>query len=244
MRIVFLGTVGYHPNEHRETTCLMLPEAGVVFDAGTGFFRVAEHLQTDELDIFLSHAHLDHVVGLTYFLVPILTGRCRAARLHGQPEKLEAVRDNLFSEHLFPIWPGYEMIPLADPITLRDGGVVTHRPLIHPGGSIGYRVDWADRSLAIITDTELNEGYLDFVRGVDLLVHECNFGDDRAEIARQYGHSSTSAVAELAARAGVGRLVLTHFDPTADNDDPIGIETARKIFPATELAYDKMEIEF
>ena len=60
MRLLFLGTGGYHPNERRHTAGLMLPELGVVFDAGSSFFRVQSRLQTKELDVFLTHAHLDH----------------------------------------------------------------------------------------------------------------------------------------------------------------------------------------
>lgn len=65
MKLVLLGTTGYHPNRRRHTACMFLPEVGVVLDAGTGMFRVRDHLATSHLDIFLTHAHLDHVVGLT-----------------------------------------------------------------------------------------------------------------------------------------------------------------------------------
>ena len=36
MRLMFLGTGGYHPTESRHTACLFQPETGLVFDAGTG----------------------------------------------------------------------------------------------------------------------------------------------------------------------------------------------------------------
>ncbi|MGH7140272.1 MAG: MBL fold metallo-hydrolase, partial [Pirellulales bacterium] len=74
MQLAVLGTAGYHPNEARHTACFMLPEVGVVLDAGSGFFRVGPRLLTDELDIFLTHTHLDHVFGLT-FLFDVLYGR-------------------------------------------------------------------------------------------------------------------------------------------------------------------------
>ena len=43
MKLLLLGTSGYHPSEQRQTACLMLPEVGIVLDAGTGFFRVRQH---------------------------------------------------------------------------------------------------------------------------------------------------------------------------------------------------------
>ena len=48
MKLVLLGTGGYHPNQLRHTACVMLPEIGLIFDAGTSFFRVPEYLQTDQ----------------------------------------------------------------------------------------------------------------------------------------------------------------------------------------------------
>jgi len=93
MRLLFLGTGGYHPNERRHTACLMLPELGVVLDAGSSVFRISARMETKELDVFLTHPHLDHVQGMTNFLVPMLKGeitRCRvsrAARYHCRRER-------------------------------------------------------------------------------------------------------------------------------------------------------------
>lgn len=244
MRLQFLGTGGYHPNERRHTTCVMLPELGVIFDAGTGFFRVAERLQTENVQIYLSHAHLDHVVGLTYFIVPLLLGKVKSVEVFSGEQYLQTIREHLCSELLFPAPLPFTFSPLAEKIMLPDEGVLTYREQKHPGGSIGYRIDWPDRSLAFITDTTADGSYADFIRGVDVLIHECNFPDDLAEWAVKTGHSHTTPVAQLARDAGVGRLILTHIDPQRPDDDPIGLAIARTIFTATDLAEDLMEIEF
>ncbi|HEX5471716.1 MAG TPA: hypothetical protein VFW73_07500 [Lacipirellulaceae bacterium] len=65
MKLVLLGTGGYFPTSRRQTACLMLPEIGVVLDAGSGICRIGKYLRTDYLEIFLTHAHLDHIAGLT-----------------------------------------------------------------------------------------------------------------------------------------------------------------------------------
>jgi ribonuclease Z len=244
MHIRFLGTGGYHPNERRHTSCVMVPESGLVFDAGSSFFRVEQHLQTEELDIFLSHAHLDHIIGLTFFIVPMVRGKVRKVRVHSQPQYLLAIREHLYAQAVFPVKPNFEMHPLAERIRISDGGVVTHRLLEHPGGSIGYRVDWPDRSLAYVTDTPADGSCVEFLRGVDVLIHECNFPDDMPEMAQQTGHSCTSPVARVARDAGVGQLWLTHIDPEFTSDDPVGIEAARKIFPNTHYAEDQLSIEW
>jgi ribonuclease BN (tRNA processing enzyme) len=222
----------------------MLPEAGVIFDAGTSFFRVASFLATRDLHIFLTHSHLDHIAGLTYFLVPMLTGRVSRAVVHSAPEYLEAVQSHLFSQPVFPVKPGYEFRPLDARVILPDGGVLTHSRLKHPGGTLGYRIDWPGKALAYITDTIADGSYTAFLRGVDLLIHECNFSDEGAALAGKTGHSYTTAVARIARDAGAKRLYLTHFDPQHPEDDPIGLPAARAIFPMTELAEDLAEVEF
>lgn len=248
MRLVFLGTGGYHPNERRHTLSVMLPEIGLVFDAGTGFFRASGLLETRTLDIFLSHAHLDHVVGLPWLLVPLNRGDLERVRIHGPVDTLQAVREHLLAAPLFPVELGaefgYEFVPLTEQVPVGRGGVLRHVVLNHPGGSVGYRIDWPDRSLACITDTSPGGDYVEFLRGVDLLVHECNFPDDATDWAIKTGHSHTGAVAQLARDAQVGRLVLTHFDAERLDDDPVGIAAARTIFPRTELSEDLMVVEF
>ena len=245
MRLIFLGTGGYHPNERRHTATLLMPEIGVALDAGTGFFRVQKRLATDTLDVFLTHAHLDHVCGLTFFLVPVLQGDVKKVRVHATPETIDAVRRHLFAAELFPVEPPYEWCELksGEAVTLADGARVTWVGLQHPGGSVGYRIDWSDRSLAYITDTTAPGSYVSFIQNVDVLIHECYFPDEMSEWAEKTGHSSASAVAKVARDAGAGRLYLVHADPQRPEDDPVGLSGLRSIFPGAELAEDLLEID-
>ncbi|MCA9229205.1 MAG: MBL fold metallo-hydrolase [Planctomycetales bacterium] len=246
MKLLLLGTTGYHPNDRRHTACLMLPEIGVVFDAGSAMYRVAEYLATDTLDIFLTHAHLDHVAGLTYMFDILQEHPLEQVIVHGEQAKLDAVAEHLFSEMLFPVDPPFDTKALQPKIKLLDGSVLTHFPLKHPGGSVGYRVDWPDRSLAYVTDTvaSADAKYVEKLRGVDLLIHECYFDDSMADQAELTGHSCLTPVAEVAAKAGVGRMVLVHINPLFASDDQLDLDSARKIFPHIEIGTDRMLLEF
>jgi len=246
MQLHILGTTGYHPNNQRHTACLMIPEVGVVLDAGTAMFRVRDLLCTDTLDLFLTHAHLDHVCGLTYLLGILYEKPVSRVRVHGAAEKLAAIQSHLFSEELFPVQPPCEFVPLTTPVALPQGGRLTFCPLAHPGGSLGFRLDWPGHSLAYITDTTATADapYLEFIRRVNVLVHECNFTDEFADLAQLTGHSCTSAVAQLAKAANVGRLLLTHVNPIGPADDPVDLPTAQSIFSATETAYDQQVVTF
>jgi ribonuclease Z len=246
MRLVLLGTTGYHPNQRRQTPCFLLPECGVMLDAGTGVYRAADYLTTPELDIFITHAHLDHVIGLSFLFSVNAVHPLRRITLHGLAENLRAIEEHLFAAPLFPARPPFDCQPLADTFDLPGGGRLTHFPLEHRGGSIGYRLDWPGHSMAYVTDTiaDVNAAYVAKIRGVDLLVHECYCPNSRAAWAQKTGHSHTTPVAQVARQAGVKRLVLVHFDPLNTTDDPIGIDTARAIFPKTDLGEDRMELEF
>lgn len=252
MKLILLGTTGYHPNDRRHTPCMLIPECGVMLDAGTAMYRAAGYLETPELDIFLTHAHLDHVIGLTYLFSVMRMHPLDRITVHGEAEKLAAIDRHMFAEELFPKRPPFESRPLQSEVALPLGGRLTHFPLKHQGGSIGLRLDWpasgktAGRSMAYVTDTTaaMDADYVEKIRGVDLLVHECYYPDANADWANQTGHSCTTPVAQVARQADVGRLVLVHINPLATEDDPIGLETARAIFPKTELGEDLMEIEF
>jgi len=246
MQLVFLGTGGYHPNQRRHTACLLLPQVGVMLDAGTGMFRAAQYLQGPELDIFLSHAHLDHVVGLTYLFDLLEVHPLQRVTVHAESDKLRAVQQHLFAAALFPKMPPYRFQPIQQNTALPGGGLLRHFPLEHPGGVLGYRLDWPGRSMAYVTDTMASPDapYLAEIKGVDLLVHECYFSDRHKDWAVKTGHSWTSAVARLAADAAVRRLLLTHINPLDGGDDPVDLASARAIFPATDIAEDGMTLEF
>ena len=245
MRLVFLGTTGYHPNAVRHTACSMIPELGLVLDAGTGFFRVADFLTTPQLLILLSHAHLDHIVGLTY-LFDVLSGNpSTQVTIRGSEEHLRAVEEHLFHPLLFPVTLPHTFDAVTDPFEVPGGGSGRIRDVQdHPGGSLGYRLTWPGHSMAYVTDTIAKPEDTEFFQGVDLLVHECYFADPDREWAAKTGHSHTTAVAEAARNAGVGRLYLVHMNPLGPEPDAIGLETARAIFPETHLATDLLEVEF
>ena len=246
MKLILLGTGGYHPNEKRHTPCMFMPEQAVMLDAGTAMFRAGQYLRTRELDIFLTHVHLDHVVGLTYLLGMMHRHPLDRVTVHAGVEQLAALEEHLFAGPIFPKRPDCRFQPLADEVPLAGGGRLTHFPLAHPGGSRGFRLDWPGHSLAYVTDTTAADDapYLPHIRGVDLLLHECYFRDGQEQWAQLTGHSCTSSVAQLAAQAGVRRLVLIHINPAATEDDPVGLDRAQAIFPGTELGHDRMEIDF
>ena len=247
MQVEFLGTAGYHPNLERHTSCTFVPDASAdhafVLDAGTGFFRLMNRQLPKNLHIFLSHAHLDHVSGLTY-LHNLLYNRETTVTLYATRETLEVVRHSLFDSPLFPLplrCPTREIVP-GEPFEA-DGARVNTFMLTHPGGSLAYRFDWPDRSLAYVTDTAGDGKYIDFISGVDLLIHERNFSDDLHEIADASGHCTSEAVVRVAKAAQVRQLALTHFNPLTENE-PLEEDALTAQLPGVISARDGLVVEF
>ncbi len=166
--------------------------------------------------------------------------------VHGAADKLAAIREHLFAEPIFPVQPPCDFRPLEGPVPLASGGSLSYFPLAHPGGTLGFRLDWPGHSLAYVTDTVArpHADYIQHIRGADLLVHECYFPDAQRDLGEKTGHSWTTPVAELARDAGVGRLILVHVNPIATQADPLGLAGALSIFPRTEIGYDRMVVEF
>lgn len=246
MKLHFLGTTGYHPNDSRQTACLMLPEIGVILDAGTGIYRAGKLIQTDELHILLSHTHLDHVIGLTFLFDILHQNESTRVFVHLAEEKIPSVRDHLFQNDLFPVLPEFEFVPFGPkPLTFADGSRLTTIPLIHPGGSIGFRIDWPDRSMAYITDTvaAADADYVRAIRGVETLIHECYFPDGWEEKGELTGHSCLTPVAQVARQAQVQRLYLVHTNPLDEDGRLLDLSTVKSIISEISIAADNQIID-
>ncbi len=246
MDIHCLGTTGYHPSASRHTSCYFLPSDGVVLDAGTGLFRLAPLIQTDRLDILLSHAHLDHIVGLTFLLDILYQRPVETVVIWGEQAKLDAVREHLFADLIFPapIEAQWEAIDGRDSFSIGATQAITvdWRAQQHPGGSVAYRLRWRaeNKTLVYATDTcgELSEGNRAWMHRADLLLHECYFRDEHQRWAVKTGHCWTSRAAQVARDAQVKRLLLTHINPLAEGNDPVDLATAQALFAPTQVARD------
>lgn len=233
----------------------------VIFDGGTGIRELGKALLAEgpvEADVFLTHFHLDHIAGLPFF-TPAYDARNRvhfhAARLDTSLT-LKTVVARMMSPPLFPV-PVDEYradvdfvdFALGDRLEPRPGLVLTTRALRHPGGACGYRLDWAGRSFAYVTDTEhpedgsLDPGVQALMAGVDVAIYDAAYTDEEYERHRGWGHSTWREGVRAAEAAGVGTLVLFHHDPSHDDDamDRIAAD-ADAARPGTLVAQDGLTL--
>jgi phosphoribosyl 1,2-cyclic phosphodiesterase len=207
----------------------------IVLDAGTGLRVLGNTLMNPgsavDIDIFLSHCHIDHMEGLPYFSPAFVHGnhlRLWAGNL-SPPCRLEGIVRKLISPPLFPI----EVEILKAAIEYHDfkaGEVLRPRPdvtirtaaLDHPDGATGYRIEHGGRSLAYITDTESRyKKYINNIsslaRGADLVIFDCTYMEEELISRAGWGHSTWQQGLHIAAAAGAKSFCLFHHDP--DRDD-------------------------
>lgn len=254
------NTVRYGGN----TSCVevMCGTHRLVFDAGSGLRMLGLELAAEtgptDIDLFLSHSHIDHLIGLPFFVPAFAQGnrlRLWAGNLRAAGGVQETVR-KLMSYPLFPI----EIEAAQGKIEFNDfepGAVLTPRPEIkvmttalnHPGGATGYRVEFGGRAMAYITDTELNADEMDpalleLARDASIVIIDTTYTDEELPEHVGWGHSSWQQAVRLANEAGVGKLFLFHHDPEHDDDEMDRIAAAAaKARPGTVVAKEGSFIE-
>jgi ribonuclease Z len=98
------------------------------------------------------------------------------------------------------------------------------------------------RKIGISGDSRTNDSLADFFHGCDLLVFDSTYGEEHREKAAEHMHSTAKEAAMLAAKAGVKKLVLTHF--SARYDDVSGlVKEAKEIHSDVSAAEDLMAID-
>ncbi len=91
------------------------------------------------------------------------------------------------------------------------------------------------RSYAYCSDTAYNQKIIPFIRSVDMLYHEATFDDALAGVAAEKFHSTARQAAQIAAEAGVGKLLLGHFSARFSDVSHL-LEEAREVFENTLLS--------
>ena len=253
IKVTILGSGTCVPSLAR-SSCSVLMQVGaskILFDSGPGTMRRLLEARTTIFDlshIFYSHFHPDHT---GEFVPLIFATKYPDGSRRKLPLTVAGGRGLLnFYERLKNVYgqwielaPGLlEIIEFdnknADAITFEDFSVYTV-PVKHNEESIAFRITCSDGFSAVYTgDTDYSETIIDLAKDTDLLICECALPDK----LRAPGHLTPSLAGELASKAGVGNLVLTHFYPECEKAD-IAAECRQSYAGHLVLAEDLMELK-
>ena len=250
--VTILGSGTCVPSLKR-SSCSVLMEVGqskLLFDSGPGTIRRLLEADTTIFEIshiFYSHFHLDH----SGEFVPILFSTKYPEGQHRKtPLTVTAGRGftHFYAKleevygHWMELAPGLLIIKELDNRS-RDahqfkGFSVESAPVAHNEESIAYRITGSDgKSVVYSGDTDFSEDLIDLANGANLLICECAMPDE----FKIKGHLTPSLAGEIASRARVGQLVLTHFYPECDRTD-IKKQCRKTYGGPLILAEDLMEI--
>lgn len=252
------GTLRYGGN----TSCVEVRCGNhlLIFDAGSGLRPLGAALEKDpaDIDLFLSHCHIDHLIGLPFF-APIFNPS-RRVRLWGgglqSSGGLKAAVDKMMSFPLFPIGSdaakgiaSFNDFSRGDVLVPRDNIVIRSALLDHPGGATGYRIEYGGRSLCYLTDNDLGSGAFDpallaLAKDAALLITDAAYTDEELPDHEGWGHSSWQQAVRFANEANVEMLCLFHHDPDHDDIFMDGIAAeAAKARPGTLVAREGLVID-
>lgn len=252
MVMIPFGTNGFFDSYDRKTMCFVVPHGKIllILDAGSGLFRFVEPAGqalltgVEEVHIFLSHYHLDHTFGM-YAAFRLFEGKkVKVFAPDGKQRFSDSLEASDFPEQYVKHNPHFSWNMLGEGSVRMKDYVFSARRQNHRGEiSLGYRFQFPlGNELAYITDTDTSQEGIDFVKGVQTLLHEHYFPGPNKMIG---GHVSTVGAATTAKKASVDRLVLVHHNPFFDTEKlKEQLKIAQNIFPKTILAKDLHAIEF
>ena len=219
------------------TSCISLEyeDRVIVLDAGTGivpFGRVTDWAEKNKrVDIFISHIHLDHIMGL-YMFQPLYDPEMKI-HIYGTSMHDMSLKYQIESLISPPYWPmnlkslpaevEYHTMDENEPLMLYPDIEVRAGVSNHPGKCLCYLIHIDGRSILYATDCEMDESIwnelVSFGTGCDLLICDAQFRPEELEVKKGWGHSSWSEGNRLLHDCNAGKVLHTHFDWDAGDNE-------------------------
>ncbi|GAA0880298.1 MBL fold metallo-hydrolase [Algoriphagus jejuensis] len=222
------------------TSCYQVThgDACIILDSGSGIQRLGRFLSSNikEIHILLTHLHIDHMMGLGFFL-PLYDQEV-TVHLWGPSSSCESLIDRLrryFSPPLFPIrlneLPNHPVIHELGNEEFAIGDLrIQSGYICHPGPTLGYRLMTEKSIVTYIPDHEIKLGSCNFpndpewtsgfelAKFADLLLHDGSYTKKEYVEKVGWGHCSVEDVLAFATLCQVKRLELIHHEPMHTDD--------------------------
>ena len=248
MRVSVWGCRGSLPSPGPEknryggnTSCIHVKhgDSQLILDGGSGIQRLGIQLVNNatEYHILLTHLHIDHTMGLGFFL-PLYNPKV-TIHLYGPASSIETLTDRLrryFSPPLFPVrlseLPNHPVIHEVTNGEFEIGDFkITANYICHPSATLGYRIQCEDKVFTYMPDHELpigacnfpndpewTSGY-DIAKDADLLFHDAQYKTDEYQKRLGWGHSSFKNAQLFGEMCNVKQMEFFHHDPYHTDED-------------------------
>lgn len=260
IKIIFLGTNGWYDTETGNTICTLLEtkDYSIILDAGNGIYKISQYIDFKKpAFLFLSHFHLDHIVGLhiltkfrfksglniygqkgTKKILNYLVNQPFTVPLANLPFKVKIQEISEGQYSLFQNFQNSEIKTCSLPF------LVKAKFLVHSSPCLGYWFELDGKKIAYCTDTGICENFKELARDADLLITECALKSGQKTPG--WPHLTPEDGAKIAKEAGVKKLILTHFDSgnyKTIKERKEAEKIAKTIFKNTTVAVDGLEIK-
>ena len=252
MKLRVLGCSGGIGGTHRRTTSFLV-DNDILIDAGTGVgeLSIAEMAAIDH--VFLTHAHLDHIVSLPLMIDSVGDRRRKPLMVYGPQAVLDTLRQHIFN---WSIWPDFSVLPSTDQPFMRyqaiesgatvtlDGRRISALPVDHTIPAVGYCLDSGAASLAFSGDTGPCDAFWQALNRLDKLRHliiECAFSNQEQGLAEASKHYCPILLAgELRKLDRRCEIHITHLKPGQVETTMAEIEASLGDFDLSMLQNDQV----
>ncbi len=216
------------------TSCYHFDLGGrhLIFDAGTGLVELGNYLmqeaQGEPIDLFFTHFHYDHVLGLPFFPPLYVKGwpvRLWTSALFGGGA-IDLALDCLFSTPLCPVTRdlliadiSINELEIGVQKELWPGVRISTISLSHPGGNAAYRVEHGGEAFVFTGDFEHGDADKDaalvkFLNGAKLAFLDSTYTPESYPACKGFGHAHWDAAGQIATQAGVVNWLGVHHEHT------------------------------
>lgn len=230
MELIILGSGTAVPTERATAGYLVKADKPIVMDIGRGTFANLCNAQRrgDVEHIMISHHHVDHYSDLLPFLQTAIhesrdaprkdlniIGPAGTKELFKRFLTLPGMADGTFKIHMKDVSNETFDIGKARIITKEVYHVDNLR-------CNGYRIEYSGKSIAYSGDSRVCDEVVELCKGADLAVLDCSVPKGfPGEHHLGKNHMGVLGCGEVASRAGVKKLVLSHMYPACDGHDLI-----------------------
>ncbi|ANU09045.1 metallo-beta-lactamase family protein [Planococcus antarcticus DSM 14505] len=220
MKIIPIGIWGGYPNKNEATSAFLIEQNGFrcLVDCGSGVLAAVQNYTAlcDLNAVIISHYHPDHVADI---------GVLQHAAMVGMQLKewktplLIYAHDkdgNEFEKLSYKGVTEGRAIQASETLELGPWKV-SFCETVHPVYCLAIKFTANDQNVVFTADTSWKEELIDFSQEADLLVAESNLYEKYIGIIQ--GHLSGSQAGNLAERAGVKQLLLTHLPQYGELDE-------------------------